>query len=62
MDIQTIDIDPCGLAQVGDVAFFRMSGTTWPNHAFVVTQVDASANVTHAFGAWDDTIRHDDRP
>ena len=48
--------DPFGLAQAGDVAFFSWSGTTWPNHATVVTRVDANGNATHAFGAWDDTM------
>jgi hypothetical protein len=38
------------------VAFFSWSGTTWPNHAVIVTQVNAGGDATHAFGAWGDTM------
>lgn len=49
-------IDPLGLAQIGDVAFFSWYGSTWPTHAAIVTRIDKNTNATHAFGAWGDTM------
>jgi RHS repeat-associated protein len=52
--------DPDGLAERGDVVFFNWhepKPVDWPRHAAIVTQVDASGNPTHAFGAWEDTMK-----